>query len=601
MTISAGSVLLESLLPTGAPVHNLDSHKVDELVSDIVEKDPEHAHKYVSMLGKLFFNAATEKGYSIGLEDYENKDEERRQILGNFEREVQQIMASRKDKKQKYAEISELAANAQKTLSTQNLHSLLNRNKTSALMAYSGARGNPGQLMQAAASPLLGADSNGDPVPLPIRHSYAEGLSLGETAAMSFGARHNTVMAQLSTSKPGAIFKWLSPNLFHEVVTEKDCGTKHGSVFPIQDRKSVLYRVQAGTNKVVTPTLLQEEQREGKTSIEVRTPLTCQAREGICQYCYGYDAEKRFPEIGTNVGVQSAQAVSEKLTQSILGTKHTGGLAGKKKDTYAMANNFLMNPEKFLDEATISTKPGEVNSVEKTVLGDHIVHIGGKEHYVPSVQDVLVKAGDKVREGQALSTGTINPRQLIEHKGMLHTRKYYADTLRDIYTGGHENSLKMGSLDPRHFEIIARNMIKYVEVEDPGDTMLHHGEVVDVAKLKKILDHKAHKEPVKDSVGKVLAATGETITPEMARTMEEEGHKEVEVSDVHIKVKPLVKGLKTNKLMDPNWVSRLSYNNIKKVLRDAVEQGDRSPLHGYDPIMPYVMGTEFGEGPKAQY
>jgi hypothetical protein len=301
------------------------------------------------------------------------------------------------------------------------------------------------------------------------------------------------------------------------------------------------------------------------------------------------------------VGIQASQAVSEKLTQSILGTKHTGGLAGKKHDTYAMANNFLMNPDKFLDEATLSEKHGEVNSVEKTVLGDHIVHIGDKQHYVPAAQEVRVKAGDHVRLGQALSTGTINPRQLIKHKGLLPTRQYYADTLRNIYNGNAESSGKMTSLDPRHFELIAKNMIKYVEVEDPGDTTLYHGEIVDIGRLRPILAEHSHEVSIKEAVGKVLTDTGETVTHEMARTMEEAGHKEVSVSDVHIKVKPLVKGLKTNKLQDPNWVSRLSYNNIRKVLRDAVEQGDRSPLHGYDPIMPYVSGKEFGEGPGAKY
>ncbi len=599
--VSAGSVMLESLLPSGVDVHNLDAGKVDQLVAQIVEKNPQQAHTYVSLLGKLFFDYATEKGFSIGLEDYENREAERKQILDEFEASVEKVVDSNAPKKVKYEKISELAEGVQKSLGKQNLNYLLKKRKTSALMAASGARGNPGQLMQASASPVLSADAAGNPVPLPIRHSYAEGLSLGETAAVSFGARHNTIMAQLSTAKPGAIFKWLAPNLMHEVITEHDCGTKHGQIFPIEERKSLLYRVQAGSNKIIDTPRYQQLLRDGVKRVEVRTPLTCKARDGICQLCYGYDSNMHFPPLGVNVGVMAAQSISEKLTQSILSTKHTGGLAGKKKDNYAMTNNFLMNPKKFMDEATLATHDGLVQSVETTPLGDHKIFISGVEHYVPSSQEVTVKAGDHAHKGEPISSGVINPRQLVGLKGMEPTQRYFAHTLRNLYNGSTENSQKMGSLDPRHFDVVARNMVKYVEIEDPGEFELLPGETISIQRLHKLLKPHEHEVPVGEALGKVYSETGETVTKEMLSFFKEEGRQEIPVVNSHLKVKPLVKGLMTNKLADPDWMSKLTFTHLSDTMVNAATKGEKSSLHGYDPVLPYVVGREFGQGEGSRY
>ncbi len=604
MIQAAGSILLQHVVPRGVSdesLHNLDSGKIDRLVEEIVREDPEHAHTVVGQLGKLFFDYATENGFSIGLEDYENDTQERHAMIDQFERDVEKVMSSSLDRRHKNHKISELAENLQKTLGKHNLNHLLSKRKTSALMAATGARGNPGQLMQASASPVLGSDSQGQPVPLPIKHSYAEGLSLGEMAAMSFGARHNTLKAQLSTSEPGAIFKYMAPNVIHEVISEHDCGTRDGVVYPLTEEKSLLYRFESGSNKLLDPGRLRELEREGRKTVKVRTPLTCHAHEGICQLCYGYTSEKKLPPIGTNVGVQSSQAVSETLTQSILSTKHTGGLAGKSRDAYAVSNNFLKNPKNFLDEATLSEIPGEVREVYETPLGDHVVNVEGKEHFVPNVQEVIVKPGDHVGKGKPVSTGMVNPRTLAQLRGLETARRYYSKTLRDLYNGSPEKSQKMRSLDPRHFDVIARNMVKYVRVDDPGDTHLLPGAEVAVDKLAKILHGESHEVPTSKALGKVYALTGETVTPEMVEDMLEHGKEEIPVVDNGLKVTPLVKGLLTNKLADPNWISRLSFRDISRQLREAASRGDESELHSYDPTLPYVYGKEFGLGSGGKY
>jgi DNA-directed RNA polymerase subunit beta' len=135
---------------------------------------------------------------------------------------------------------------------------MVSRGSTAARMALTGARGNPAQLQQGTASPMMAADVRGVPIPVAIKHSFAEGLSNAEHLAMSYGGRASTVMSQLSTEKPGALFKRLTPTVFHEVITEPDCGTKQGIPIPIGDKLSLIGRYEAGTNHLIDEQYLKE-------------------------------------------------------------------------------------------------------------------------------------------------------------------------------------------------------------------------------------------------------------------------------------------------------------------------------------------------------
>ena len=580
----------------------LDKGGVKDLISQLIQDSGPDSFETINKLAQLFFNKATEHGFSTPLADYLNESDERQAMLSEFQTKVQKIVNSNKSKSEKFKELNELAGSVQKPFEQKNIKHLLGLNSTAAKMALTGARGNPTQLAQGTFSPLMSKDLKGNPVPVAIKHSFAEGLTPGEHLAMSYGGRSSTVMTQLSTSLPGALFKELTPNLFHEVVTIHDCHTTNGRVFPIEDADRILGRYQTKTNKLINEEAYKNLKMSGVKTVQVRTPLTCEAKEGVCQLCYGLSANGRLPEIGENVGVIAAQSASEVMTQAVLSTKHTGGVAGKQRNAYEEASNLLRNPEKFQDEATISSLTGKVTDLKETPLKDTNVYINGVEHFVPRNQDVLVKKGDSVHKGEPLSTGTINPRQLVSLNGLGAGRKYMSDQLKNIYDS------YGSSLDPRHFDIIAKNLINHVKVEDPGHSGFNEGQIVSVGRIAPYLAKNSEEIPTRNAANHTLAESVLELTPGTVLDQDQvdklllSGVDKIKVAKPDsIKVHALVPGLKTVKSLDPNWVSKLSSAKLRSILTEAAALGEESPIHSIDPITSYVMGTEFGEGTHGRY
>lgn len=602
-----GALLIKHMLPTQEAKDHFDIYSplnkggMSKLVNNLIQHGGEDAHTTINDLGKMFFNKATEIGATTPLSDYLNDSDDRKAIFAEVEHKVSEVLKQNHSKQEQNALIGQIVADASKVLSKQNVEYLVERGSTAAKMAKTGARGNPSQLQQGTASPIMGADIGGNPIPVVIKHSFAEGLSNAEHLAMSYGGRASTVLAQLSTEKPGALFKRLTPAVYHEVVTETDCGTKNGIYIKTSDRTSCLGRYEAGTNKLIDEVYLKELRASGTEQIKARNPMTCEAKEGLCQKCYGLAANGKVPEIGRNMGVIAAQSVSEVLTQAMLSTKHQGGTAGRSRNPYDEASNLLNNPsENFQDQATISQKNGIVTDIKKTALNDHEVYVDGSKHFVDRLQDVVVKVGDKLKIGDAISTGTINPRQLVSLKGAGAGRVYIANKMREIYS---RNAL----LDPRHFDVIARNMIKHYEVEDPGHSGFLPGDKVEVGRLSQhMAEHSKQVDP-DSSVGHILAkgvlelTPGTIMTENHAEYLKQHGIDKVSVDTSGLKLSPIVPGLQTNKLLDKNWVSRLAFSNLGKSLQEAAALGQKSQIHSIDPITPYTIGNEFGEGTNGKY
>lgn len=603
---TAGAILLKHSMPTQKSKDSYDLYQVldkggvGKLVTKLMMEGTPESISHINSLGQLFFNTATEIGASTPLSDYINDSDERQAIIKEYDSKVQAILMNDKlTKPQKNNQLAELTGAYNKKIEKQNLEHLLAKGSVAAKMAKTGARGNPAQLASGTASPLMSLNVKGELIPVVIKHSFAEGMRPAEHIALSYMGRGSTVLAQLSTSLPGALFKKLSPTVFHEVITERDCGTKNGIDVPVDDSKALIGRFQAVTNRMIDEPYLKELKVSGVKTVKVRSPMTCEAHEGICQHCFGLMAHGRIAEIGTNVGVIAAQSVSEVLTQAMLSTKHKASVGERKGNAYEQASNLMNNPEQnFKDEATISSLTGTISAVKQTPLGDHHVFVNEKAHFVPIEQTVSVQVGDKVRMGDRLSTGTINPRKLVTMRGIGAGRDYMSKELRGIYGGG---------LDPRHFEIISRNLIKHVEVMDPGSTGLLPGEKVEVNKIRKYLDKGATEVDVGSAEGSILAKPAGLLTP---GTLLDAGHvedlKAAGVSKVHIsptglKVVPFVPGLQTAKMLDPDWISKLSFSRLRDSLKESAATFATSDLHSVDPIHSYVLGTEFGEGQNGKY
>lgn len=604
--ITPGALRVKRLLPPEVqkrfdPTRVLDKNGVKDLIADIVTHGGEDAPRAITAVSNLFFNTATQHGYSTPLSDYYNDSEERKAMLAEYETQVNHIMGlgdiSTRERNEK---LIDTTTKYQGLLTKQNLEYMLGKKSTAAIMAQTGARGNPSQLQQGTSSPIQSKKIDGTPIPLAITHSFAEGLTAAEQLAMSYWGRGNVVQAQLSTSKPGDMFKSITPNLYHEVVTVPDCHTANGMMYPISDKKRVMFHYEAGTNKLIDEAYYSELKHSGKTNVKVRTTLTCEAKDGVCCKCYGLNARGKVPEIGENVGVVAAQSASEVLTQMILSTKHDAK-AGKASNPYELTDNLLTNPENFQDEAVISTVDGVVSKIEQTELKDHRVFVGNTMHFVPNSQDVEVHVGDAIKQGDPLSSGTVNPRKLTSLRGIGTGRAYMSNQLRHIYQEGGNK------LDPRHFDLIARNLVKYVTVKDPGDTGFLPGQVVSVNHIHNALRDDAETIPTEKAFGRQLAEHALEYTPgtlldkNHVAYLVSHGVKNVVVSKSGLSITPLVPGIKTAKLYDDNWVSRLAFKQLGKSLREAMVMGHKAETSGTDPITPYMIGGAFGEGKDGKY
>lgn len=601
--ITPGALLIKSKLPEEVQKHFdpsklLDKNGVKDLMSNVITHGGDKAADTISDLSHLFFNTATHHGYSTPLSDYYNDSDERQALLKEYETAVNHLN-DHKDlsERERREQLAELASKYGSTLTKQNLQYMVSRKSTAALMAQTGARGNPNQLQQATSSPIQSKRIDGTPIPLAITHSFAEGLTPAEHLAMSYWGRGNTVSAQLSTSKPGDMFKSITPNLYHEVVTVPDCHTHNGIVEPMSEKKRIIFHYEAGTDRLIDERYFNDLKHDGVKSVKVRNTQTCQAKDGVCQKCYGLDSRGKLPEIGENVGVIAAQSASEVLTQMILGTKHDAK-AGKSVNPFDQTSNLLTNQEKFPDKAILSDTNGTVTHIETTSLGDTKVHVSGKEYFIPNSQDVLVGEGHKIKIGQPLSTGMVNPRELVQLRGLGAGRRYMSNKLSEIYGGG---------MDPRHFDLVAKNLIKYVKVRDAGDTAYLPGQVLSVNHIQDELQKDTEVLPLERAAGKRLARPVLELTPgtmldhQHVQYLNKHGINEVHTTNSGLIVDPIVPGIKTAKLNDSNWISRLAFKRIGQTLREAAATGMESAATSTDPIAPYILGGAFGEGDHGKY
>lgn len=603
-----GAILLKAGLPNEATKANfdlytpLDKKGVGKLVINVLKNGGKNAGEHINSLAKTFFNHATNIGTTTPLSDYINDSDEKQALIKEYDYKVQKILHSNQPKSAKNQALIELTSDYNKRIEDQNINYLLSKNSTAAKMARTGARGNPSQLAVGTSTPLMSTNVKDELIPLVIKRSFAEGMTPAEHVALSYMGRSSTVKSQLSTSLPGALFKKLSPTVFHEVITIPNCNTKNGISVPISDKKNLLGRYLADTDKLITEDVLNDLSYSKDPIVKVRSAMTCEAKNGVCQHCFGLMANGKLPEIGTNIGVIAAQSVSEVLTQSMLSTKHKATVGERKGNAYELAANLLNNPaENFRDEATIASHNGVVTDIKKRPLGDSLVFVNEKGHFVPLQQNVIVNVGDKINIGQKLSTGTVNPRKLVALRGLGAGREYMANELRDIYNNGSDK------LDPRHFEIIAKNLMKYVEVVDPGHTGLLPGDKVDVNTVRKYLDKTESTVPLEKAEGGVLATGISSLVPgtlldsNHIEDLKNLGIKTVHITSSGLKVNPIVPGLQTAKMLDKNWVSKLSFSRLRDSLKESAAVGAESNIHDTDPITAYMMGSEFGEGPHGQY
>ena len=382
--------------------------------------------------------------------------------------------------------------------------SVLGQTNPIRMMATSGARGSNKQIMQLSGMRGIIANVSGRKEDVPTKGCYRLGLSPLEYFLSSRGGRKGLADTALKTSDAGYLTRRLVDVAQDVIITEEDCKATSGMVMTelnmdgyvkhlasrIKGRYSVRDIIDPNTKKVLVPadTMISDEMAEyieavGIKAVEIRSVLTCKCKHGICAKCYGRDMSGHdLVSAGEPVGIIAAQSIGEPGTQLTMRTKHSGGIA------VSNITEGLPRVEEILEArvpkgvALVSDIGGSVvavNQVEKRV--EVVIKTNeGKDvpYLIPASMKVIVKKGDVVEPGSALTEGVFNPHDILRNKGIKAVQDYLITEIIKVY------KTQDISINNKHLEIIIRQMLKKVKIEDAGDTDFQIGSVVDVIEFE---------------------------------------------------------------------------------------------------------------------
>ena len=368
------------------------------------------------------------------------------------------------------------------------------------MMVKSGARGNMNQLRQIAGMRGLMASTTGKAVEIPIKSSFADGLDALEYFISAHGARKGLSDTALRTADSGYLTRRLVDVSQDIIVREHDCGTNEGiMVYTIKDGNQVIEKMQerligryvvndvinpetkeiiVDTNTMITEDIAEKIVEAGIEKLEVRSALGCHSKHGVCQKCYGMGLARRdLVSIGESVGIIAAQSIGEPGTQLTMRTIHSGGVAGVADITQGLPRvEELFEARKPKGLAIISEIEGKVKIKDTKKKKEVIITSKdeAKTYTIPFGSKMKVKDGDMVEVGEPLIEGSINPAEILAIKGPEGVYEYLITEVQKVYRN------QGVDINDKHIEVIGRQMLKKVRIEDSGDTDMFAGSLVDM-------------------------------------------------------------------------------------------------------------------------
>ena len=368
------------------------------------------------------------------------------------------------------------------------------------MMVKSGARGNMNQLRQIAGMRGLMASTTGKAVEIPIKSSFADGLDALEYFISAHGARKGLSDTALRTADSGYLTRRLVDVSQDIIVRERDCGTKEGIIiYDIKDGNQIIEKMQErligryAVNDVIDPntneliidndTMITEAIADkiiaaGIEKLEVRSVLGCHSKHGVCQKCYGMGLARRdLVSIGESVGIIAAQSIGEPGTQLTMRTIHSGGVAGVADITQGLPRvEELFEARKPKGLAIISEIAGVVK-IKETKKKKEVVVTGkddARTYTIPFGSKMKVHDGDMVEVAQPLIEGSINPAEILAIKGPEGVYEYLISEVQKVYRN------QGVDINDKHIEVIGRQMLKKVRIDDNGGTDMFPGSLIDM-------------------------------------------------------------------------------------------------------------------------
>ena len=441
------------------------------------------------------------------------------------------------------------------------------------MMADSGARGSMAQIRQLAGMRGLMADTAGRTIEIPVKANFREGLSVLEYFISSRGARKGMTDTALRTADSGYLTRRMVDVSQDVIIREYNCGTsngiwvgavydKNGDVidtfgnrirgrYPVSD---VLHPVTGellhSKDVMMMPEDAEKFEKAGIEKIYIRTILACRARVGVCAKCYGMNlATSKEVDLGEAVGVIAAQSIGEPGTQLTMRTFHSGGVAGDDITQGLPRVEELFEARRPKKMATIAEITGvvHIDDTRRTALRNITVTAEDGEvkvYQVPYSVGLKVTHGKEVQKGTPITDGALYPQDVLRISGVEAVQDYLVQSVQAVYR-------QQGvEINDKHIEVIIRQMMRKVRIEEPGDTALLTGSVVDIFEFE---DANAGIE--------ARIAAGETeLRPAVASAM--------------------LLGITKAALATDSFLSAASFQETTKVLTDAAIKGKVDHLIG---------------------
>ncbi len=507
---SYGRLIFNTLMPDNFRYVNEELGKKDlkSVIAEIVDLHGiKQAHVYLDRIKKLGFKYSTISSISLGMVDAkipEGKSdviEEAEEEIDEIESQYEEGLLTNEERKKK---VIRVWTDTKDKVGDMVPDALGEENSINQIITCK-ARGSWSQLNQVMGMRGLVSNPKGETIELPVRSSYKEGLSVLEFFISTHGARKGTTDTALKTATAGYLTRRLVDVSQSVIVRERDCRTVTGIEIRREDgeeyghdfadrlySRTVVDDVKDGnkvlvkSGEIIDKKIAKKIAESDIDKVKVRSPITCNTPWGVCAKCYGLDLTTgELVEEGEAVGVIAAQSIGEPGTQLTMRTFHVGGVAGVDITHGLPRAEELFEARNPKGRAVMSKVEGVVGSIEeKRTVKKIVIDKGGKKksstktYTVPKGVKLYVKEGDEVEEGQILSEGPLNPEDILEHKGVDRLRRYIINEIQKIYVP------EGASINDKHVEIIVRQMLSKLTIEDPGDTDFLYGELVDRSKLR---------------------------------------------------------------------------------------------------------------------
>ena len=441
------------------------------------------------------------------------------------------------------------------------------------MMADSGARGSIDQIKQLSGMRGLMVNPQGKKIEVPVKSCFRNGLSVLEYFISSHGGRKGLADTALKTADSGYLTRRLVDVSQDVIVREEDCsagrkprGTVVSAIIgpngelieSLEDRLTGRFAaedlIDDETGEVIVPCneMITEEKAKKLASMEkykngvnIRSIFNCNTRFGVCAKCYGKNMATTLPiKVGEAVGVIAAQSIGEPGTQLTMRTFHTGGIAATGDITQGLPRvEELFEARKPKGVATICEFRGIVSVDNSDNLNHIIIREEGtdvqlKEYVLPFNAELLVKTGDIVNPGDMLNAGSVNPQDIIRVKGVKGVQDYILEQVQSVYRS------QGVDINDKHVEIIVRQMLRKVRIENAGTTEMLPGQLVDMF------------------------------------TFEEQNEKTIMAGGVPATAKRVLLGITKAALATDSFLSAASFQETSRVLTEAAICTKRDPLIG---------------------